>query len=221
MKKQLTTTKKSVWRRAVERYKESKKPSRIGFLVDATGSRNKTWERAQGIQSKMFRAAHGIKAIKLRLVHFGGGSLTTRDWDDDTRNVAAHMAAVRCQTGLTQILEGLQSFIDEAPEDRATAIILIGDYFEECSIRAKFTAALLKDKGIKVYSFIEGNDHTAQTIFRNLAEISDGRFARFGDDLPLDDLCQGVALLASGGRKALRQLENKKVRQLLLGSAKA
>jgi hypothetical protein len=220
MKKILTTTKKSVWGRAVERYKESTKPSRIGFLVDATGSRNKTWERAQGIQSKMFRAAYGIKAIKLRLVHFGGGSLTTRNWDDDTKSVAANMAAVRCQAGLTQILEGLQSFIDETPEDRATAIILIGDYFEECSTQAKITAVRLKDMGIKVYSFIEGNDHTAQTVFRNLAEISGGKFARFGDDLPLADLCQGVALLASGGKKALRQLGNKKVQRLLLGPAK-
>ena len=221
MRKQLTTTKKSVWGRALERYKESTRPSRIGFLVDATGSRNKTWERAQGIQSKMFRAAHGIKAIKLRLVHFGGNRLTTRDWEDDTKSVAAHMAAVRCRAGLTQILEGLQTFIDEAPEDRASAIILIGDYFEECSTQAKITSVRLKDMGIKVYSFIEGNDHTAQTVFRNLAEVTDGRFARFGEDLPLADLCQGVALLASGGRKALRQLGNKKVQRLLLGPAKA
>ena len=57
-------------------------------------------------------------------------------------------------------------------------------------------------------------------MFRNFAEVTDGKFARFGDDLPLADLCQGVALLASGGKKALRQLGNKKVQRLLLGSAK-
>ena len=91
----LTTNRKSLWARAMDRYKESTKSGRIGFLIDATGSRQQTWEQAQTIQAKMFQAASGVKAVKLRLVHFGGNCLTALGWDDDTRSVAAHMAAVR------------------------------------------------------------------------------------------------------------------------------
>ncbi len=216
----LTTNRKSIWARTMDRYKESGKPGRIGFIIDATGSRHSTWEQAQSIQAKMLQAASGVKAIKLRLVHFGGGCLTALGWDGDTRSVGAHMAAVQCRAGITQIVEGLQSFIDEAPEDKAGAIILIGDCFEEHSGEAESAATLLKDKDIKVFSFIEGNDDRAQTVFRRISEITGGTFAKFGDDLPLADLCEGVALLTSGGKKALRRLENKKVRLLLSGPSK-
>jgi hypothetical protein len=82
-------------------------------------------------------------------------------------------------------------------------------------------AAQLKDKGIKVFSFIEGDDWTAQSIFQRIAEITGGRFAKFGDALPLADLCEGVALLTSGGKKALRRLKNEKARLLLSAPSKS
>jgi len=82
-------------------------------------------------------------------------------------------------------------------------------------------AAQLKDKGIKVFSFIKGDDWTAQSIFQRIAEITGGRFAKFGDALPLADLCEGVALLTSGGKKALRRLKNEKARLLLSAPSKS
>ena len=53
-------------------------------------------------------------------------------------------------------------------------------------------------------------------MFRRLAEETGGKFARFGEDLPLGALCEGVALLTAGGDQAVKRLGNKKVRQLLL-----
>jgi hypothetical protein len=130
------------------------------------------------------------------------------------------MAKVKCRTGLTQTIQGLECFIDEKPENRAGAIILIGDSFEEDIINAAKTAALLKTKNIKVFSFIEGDDWTAHSVFQNLAATTGGKFAKFGDDLPLGALCEGVALLTSGEEKALTQLKNDKVRLLLAGPSK-
>ena len=221
--KQLTVNRKNLLARAIDRYKERaalKRGVRIGFLIDATASREHTWEQAQTIQAKMFHSASGLTALKLRLVYFGGNRITKHGWNDNERGVAAHMAAVRCSAGLTQIIEGLEAFIDEKPENRAGAIILIGDCFEEDSAIAAKTAALLKAKNIKVFSFIEGEDWTAHSVFKNLATITGGKFAKFGDDLPLDDLCEGVALMTYGGEKALTRLKNDKVRQLLLPSLK-
>jgi hypothetical protein len=221
--KQLTTNRKNLLARAVDRYKERaalKRGVRIGFLVDATASRENTWEQAQTIQAKMFRSASGLRALKLRLVYFGGNRLTKLNWNDNARNIAAHMAEVRCHSGLTQIIPGLQAFIDEKPENRADAIILIGDCFEEDAATAAKTAALLKAKGIKVFSFIEGEDWTAHSVFKTLATVTGGKFAKFGNELPLDDLCEGVALMTSGGEKALTRLKNDKVRLLLTGPSK-
>ncbi len=221
--KLLRTDKNSVLARAMNRYKAreaDKHSARIGFLIDATGSREHTWEQAQTIQARLFRTASGLKAIKLRLVYFGGNKLTALSWKKNARSVARHMAAVRCKAGLTQILEGLQKFANETPEDRAAAIILVGDCFEEDSAQAEHIAAQLKDKGIKIFSFIEGDDWTAHSVFQRLAEITGGRFAKFGDELPLADLCEGVALLTSGSKKALRRLKNEKARLLLSGPPK-
>jgi len=188
----------------------------IGFLIDATGSREDTWEQAQGIQAKMFKSAAGLQTIRLRLAYFGGDCLNSPGWMNSPARVAKHMAAVRCRTGLTQIIEGLHSFIQEAPENRAAAIILVGDAFEEDADQAEHAGTMLKKMGIRVFSFIEGNDPTAQSVFQRLAEITGGKFAKFGSDLPLSDLCEGVALLTSGGEKALDRLKNQNVRRLLL-----
>lgn len=206
----------SAFQRARERFAARKRPARIGFLVDATGSRFDTWENAQCTQARMFRLAGQLRALSLRLVHYGGGQLIDHGWMDSPRDVAAAMASVRCEQGLTQILQGLCAFQHDAPESRADAIILIGDCFEEDASQAQQVALALKQAGIRVFCFLEGPDWTAERVFRRIAEITGGKFAKFGSELPLPDLCQGVALLTAGGPKALKRLENKRARQLLL-----
>jgi hypothetical protein len=93
---------------------------------------------------------------------------------------------------------------------------LIGDCFEEDAAQAARLGHALKAAGIKVFAFLEGEDWTADAVFRGLAATTGGRFARLGDELPLDALCAGVALLTAGGAKALAQIENKQVKRLLL-----
>lgn len=220
MSKLITGNANTILERAKARYKArtaAKRSVRIGFVIDATASRWNTWEEAQVIQAKMFKATLGIGTLSLRLVHFGGVELSDLGWQDDVRKVAAHMAAVRCVSGLTQINQALYRFMGDAPEDKADAVILIGDCFEEDSAYAALAGSEFKKMGIKVFSFIEGDDLTASAVFKKLAEDTGGKFARFGADLPLADLCEGVALLTSGGTKALRRLKNEKARLLLEG----
>lgn len=195
---------------------EQRREARIGFVIDATGSREDTWEQAQGIQAQMFRAVAGLPALHLRLVHFGGGEVRDHGWMDRPRDVATAMARVKCVTGLTQILPALRTFLFGTAEERPHALILIGDFFEEDMGEVAPLGAALKAAGIKVFSFLEGDDWTAETAFRQLATTTGGRFAKFGTDLPLADLCEGAALLAAGGEKAVARLGNKRVRQLLL-----
>ncbi|MCG7983357.1 MAG: VWA domain-containing protein [Candidatus Thiodiazotropha lotti] len=224
MNNQISVKQDSILKRAMNRYKTraaAKRGVRIGFIIDATASRKKTWEEAQVIQARMFKATQDISALNLRLVHYGGETLNDLGWENDVKKIASHMAAVRCERGLTQINDALRLFLDEAPEDRADAIILIGDSFEEDSDDAALLATQLKRQKIKIFSFIDGDDLTATTVFEQLATDTGGTFARFGDDLPLAALCEGVALLTSGGRNALHHLKNEKARLLLSGPSKA
>ncbi|MEW8051143.1 MAG: hypothetical protein AB2809_12265 [Candidatus Thiodiazotropha sp.] len=223
MNNQMTAKSKNFLKRAMSRYKThaaAKRGVRIGFIIDATASRKKTWEEAQVVQAKMFKATQNISALNLRLVHYGGETLNDIGWENDVKKIAAHMAAVRCERGLTQINDALRLFLDEVPEDKADAIILIGDSFEEDSDNAALLSKQLKRQKIKLFSFIDGDDLTATTVFEKLATNTGGTFAQFGADLPLAALCEGVALLTSGGRKALRHLKNEKARLLLSGPSK-
>jgi hypothetical protein len=223
VKRESTVPAKSAFARARERFtarqEERRRETRIGFIVDATGSRHATWEQAQTIQATMFRSTAKLSALSLRLVHFGGNLLTDHGWMSDPRAVAAQMAGVHCWTGTTQIVPALRAFTDENPESRANALILIGDCFEESQEDALSATCALKSAGIRVFSFLEGKDWTAETVFRRLAEETGGKFARFGEDLPLGALCEGVALLTAGGNEAVKRLGNKKVRLLLTGPA--
>jgi hypothetical protein len=162
----------------------------------------------------MFASVSGIGAMALRLVHFGGGALTDHGWMNSAQEVATAMNKVECVTGLTQYLPALRAFLDDG--DRPDAIILIGDMFEEDTSEIAGIAQVLSDAGVKLFTFLEGDDQNAASIFHLLSFHTHGTFARFGTQLPLRDLCEGVALLTAGGQTALKRLENKKVQRLLL-----
>lgn len=202
---------------AAHRHEARQRGARIGFIIDATASREATWEAAQWVQGKMFFAVRKQGALWLRLIHFGGNEMTDFGWTGSPRAIAKHMAGVRCASGYTQLLPALALFAGEAQETKASAIILIGDCFEEDAGEAEALAHALKAAGIKVFAFLEGDDCTAQGVFRRLAEITGGKFARLGDDLALHNLCQGVALLMAGGKQALATLPDERAKQLLLG----
>ena len=77
-------------------------------------------------------------------------------------------------------------------------------------------AILLANRGVKVFSFLEFNDHRAEEAFKLLSEITGGTFAKFGSELPLAELCEGVALLTGKGKKGVKQIKNEQVKRLLL-----
>ena len=189
--------------------------ARIGFIVDATGSRGAGWEAAQTVQAGMFRAVSGLGTLSLRLIHFGGNRSTDHGWLDDPRLVASQMAEVRCAAGLTRHLPALQSLLGS--DTMPGSIIMVGDCFEESRTGARALAKELKAGGIRVFAFLEGDDSTADAVFRELADTTGGAFAGLGDELPLGELCKGVAVMTAGGREAVSRLEHGGVKRLLLG----
>lgn len=192
----------------------------LGFVIDATGSREDTWAEAQSIQSQMFEntSSYG-SGLKLKLVHFGGGEITPHEWERNSKAVAATMEKVRCRSGSTQIIDGLNLFLKDQPAQMANSIIVIGDSFEEDFGALKDLAGKLAEKSIRVFTFLEGSNNSAETAFKALSQITGGTFANFGANMPLADLCEGVARLTVGGLSALHALRNPDVAKLL-GSTK-
>lgn len=216
VKKEASSPGKSAFARALERFDAHRRGVRLGFIIDATASREATWEAGQWVQGKMFFAAAKLAPLSLRLIHFGGNEITDCGWINGSRAVAKHMAGVRCASGYTQFRPALAAFAEEAQETKADAIILIGDCFEEDTREAEALAHALKAAGIRVFAFLEGDDCRAEDVFRRLAANTGGKFARLGDDLVLHTLCKGVALLMAGGKQALAKLPDGRAKQLLL-----
>lgn len=191
--------------------------ARIGFVIDATGSRSSSWEEAQKIQAGMFQRVAEFGNMNLRLVHFGGDEVTDHDWIKNPADVVSKMAQVWCRGGNTQILGSLRKFLDDKPDQKAQSVILIGDSFEEDFDEIEPLAACLKDKKIKIFSFLDGRDFCAEKAFKLLSEKTGGAYAAFGPDMPLKDLCEGVAMLSAGGANALQRLHSGAAKTLLLG----
>jgi hypothetical protein len=192
-----------------------KKTGNIGFIIDATGSRQSAWVEAQKVQRKMFEKAGGTGNMQLRLVHFGGDTVTDHKWHRESDTVAGIMAEVVCCPGMTQIVPSLMRFIDDETQTEADSIILVGDSFEEDMASLIKAAEALKAKRIKVYAYLDGKSIEAEEAFRKLAEITGGSFAKFGANMPLEDLVVGAAVMTLGGKGALQKLAGNKAVGLL------
>lgn len=206
----------SVGSASMERFREASRPARIGFVIDATGSRSDTWEQAQAVQRRMFDATARLSRLHVRLVHFGGKELIDHGWAVAPRNLSAAMAGVRCAAGMTQIVPALRTLIEGAPEDRPQAVVLVGDCFEEEIADASSIATAYKAAGITIHALHEGDDRLARRVFEGLAGVTGGRFFRFGSELPLGELMEALAVLTAGGEKALLRLTNNRAVALLL-----
>lgn len=193
-------------------------PRNWGIIADATSSRKNTWEtEAQPAMRKLFNtlAARGNHS-EMRLVYFRGDEEPADSgWRGSPDKIAAIMSEVSCYAGLTQFIKSFRPFLEDG---KASAIAMVGDCFEESEEEMLSLAREMADRKIKVFAFLEGDNPTAEEIYRKIAEITGGSFAAFGGDMPLEDLFEGAALLESGGESALARLRNQNAaRQLLIG----
>src|SRR5436189_297054 len=77
---------------------------RLLFAMDATASREPTWDHACGIQGEMFVAAEALGGLDVRLAFYRGfDEFKVSRWTSDGRELARLMSAVRCLAGRTQI----------------------------------------------------------------------------------------------------------------------
>jgi hypothetical protein len=179
---------------------------RLIFALDATMSRQPTWDRACHIQADMFREAEALGGLDIKLVFFRGyRECKASPWYGSSQPLTRAMTSIVCQGGYTQIERVLKRAVKEAREGRVSALVYVGDSCEEEIDAVCAAAGELGVLGVPAFMFQEGADPYAETVFREVARLSAGAWCRFdtGSAAQLRDLLGAVAVFAAGGRKAL------------------
>src|SRR6185437_4360379 len=77
---------------------------RLIFALDATMSRQPTWDSACTLQADMFREASGIGGLDIQLVYFRGlNECRASGWVTQSQRLAELMSHIDCRGGQTQI----------------------------------------------------------------------------------------------------------------------
>ncbi len=179
---------------------------RLLFAMDATASREPTWDHACAIQGEMFVAAETLGGLSVRLAFYRGfDEFKVGKWTSDGHQLARLMGSVRCLAGRTQIARMLRYAADQKRESRLDAVVFVGDCCEEDVDAVGHEAGQLGLIGLPVFVFQEGQDRTASRLFPQIAKLSGGAYCRFDRASPdeLKRLLGAVAAYAAGGRAAL------------------
>ncbi len=191
---------------------ESGRRGRLIFAMDATLSREPTWDRACQIQGEMFRETQAIGGLDVQMVYFRGfGECRRSKWVNSADELLNLMTGVRCRGGHTQIGRVLGNAIKETKSGKVDALVYVGDCMEEDADHLCALAGELGLIGVPAFVFQEGYDPVAEPTFREIAHLTKGAYCRFdaGSADQLRDLLKAVAVYAAGGRKALENLGRK------------
>jgi hypothetical protein len=187
---------------------------RLIVAIDATASRQPTWDTAAQLTTEMFGTVAAIGGLDVQLVYYRGDECVASRWLSDARALSATMRGVMCQAGYTQISRVLAHARKENAREKIAALILISDACEE-DPPALYAEA--RELGVPAFLFQEGNDARTERIYSELAHITGGAIAKFdaGAAQRLADLLKAVAAFAAGGVKALTNQNTEAARLLL------
>lgn len=185
---------------------------RLIFSMDATASREPSWDQACDVQGQMFLETAALGGLDVQLVFYRGfGECKASRWVDNPSDLVRLMTGVFCLAGKTQIRRVLQHAIKETEKKRVTALVFVGDAFEEDLDEVGEIAGRLGMLGVRAFLFQEGYKPEAERAFRHIATLTQGAHCRFDANSPdqLRDLLGAVAAYAAGGRRALADLSKR------------
>jgi hypothetical protein len=182
---------------------------RLIFALDATMSRQPTWDLACRVHGEMFEAASSVGGLSVQLVYFRGyNECRASGWVLDPQALTRLMTRIECRGGHTQIRRVLRHVAGEARRSPVKVLVYVGDAVEEPADDLCALAGELGLLGIKAFMFHEGRDSSAGTAFREIARLTGGAYARFDAQAPhaLRDLLRAAAAYAARGVQGLTLL---------------
>lgn len=191
---------------------------RLIFALDATMSRQPTWDLACSLQAEMFDAAAGVGGLSVQLVYFRGvGESRASPFVANTRALRDLMVKIQCRGGQTQIRKVLAHVRREAEKRPVAALAYVGDAMEENPDHLCQLAGEIGLLGVRIFMFHEGKDTLAESTFREIARLTGGAYLPFdrASAAELKSLLNAVATYAAGGLKALAASKGAGARLLL------
>jgi len=186
--------------------KRGESRGRLMFAMDATASREPTWDAASNIQAQMFEETSALGGLDVQLCYYRGfNEFQATPWVSNTKALLSTITAVTCAAGTTQIEKVLKHAVAETKRGRINALVFVGDCMEEDIDKLCGLGGELGLLGVPAFIFHEGFDSAAERTFKQLAKLTRGAYCRFdaASAAQLRDLLSAVAVYAAGGRNAL------------------
>lgn len=183
---------------------------RLVFALDATMSRQPTWDQACVLQAEMFREASGAGGLDIQLVYYRGlAECRASHWVAEPDRLGALMSRIDCRGGHTQIAKVVAHVRRENDKAKIGALVFVGDAMEESLDDLCAGAGELGLRNVPAFMFQEGYDPVCEQAFRELARLTRGAYCRFapGAAHELGELLRAAAAYAAGGMKALADLQ--------------
>jgi len=191
---------------------------RLIFALDATMSRQPTWDLACTLQGEMFDATAGVGSLAVQLVYFRGfGECRASPFVANALALRDLMVKIDCRGGQTQIRKVLAHVRREAGKRPVAALAYVGDAMEESADELCNFAGEVGLLGVRAFMFHEGRIPAAERTFREIARLTGGAYLPFdhGSAARLRELLKAVATYAAGGLKALEASTGKGAQLLL------
>jgi hypothetical protein len=193
--------------------KPASQRGRLMFAIDATASREPTWDMACHLQSEMFEETANLGGLDVQLVYYRGfGECRATPWVGNSRDLVERMNRVRCLGGRTQIRKVLHHAMKETKRQPVDALVFVGDCMEEDVDKLCHQAGELGLLGVRAFMFHEGGEPVARRAFEQIAQLTGGAYCPFdaGSAQQLKELLSAVAVYAAGGRRALEDMGAKR-----------
>ncbi|MSR11537.1 MAG: VWA domain-containing protein [Gammaproteobacteria bacterium] len=181
--------------------------ARLIFSLDATASRQATWDVASQLQTDMFLSAQALGGLHVQLCYFRGfADFYASSWQSGSKELLRVMSGIHCQAGVTQLERVLRHALTENAKQKIKCVIYIGDAMEENLDILAHLAGKLGLLNIPVFMFQERNDPITQRAFVEISRLSGGAYSQFdaASADQLRELLRAVAIYAAGGLKALQ-----------------
>lgn len=205
---------------------------RLIFALDASASREATWDLATQLTTEMFEESARIGGLDVQLTYFrGSDEVRHSSWFSDAHELVSQMGKIRCRAGATKIARVLRHIKAEHERGKINAAIFIGDAVEEPPSELYDAAAGL---GVPLFMFQEGDGEAIQLdwrgelvgeypplkveqVFREIARLSRGAYGKFdaGAAKQLGEMLNAIAAFAVGGLTALAGQNTDSARKLL------
>jgi len=185
---------------------------RLIFALDATMSRQPTWDQACRLQAEMFGEAATVGGLAIQLVYYRGlAECRASRWMTQPQQLGALMSRIDRRGGQTQIAKVLAHARRENDSAKVAALVFVGDAMEEALDDLCAGAGELGLRNVAAFMFQEGYDPVCEQAFREIARLTRGAYCRFapGAAHELAELLRAAAAYAAGGLAALAALQGR------------